>query len=269
VTARAHVEDETARAARQHAGRRCRTWTASDGMVEGHFKVTPEIGGQIKARLDHGTQRIFRERRTTGPHEPHEAYAADVLTELLLADTPALATPAANGSAEATGPAKTSRAGTKTVTNVHVMIDHDALVRGNALGGETCEIPGVGPVNVAWVRKMLGEAFATAIIKKGRDISTVAHFGRHIPAHLRTAMIVAGRECCVEGCTASGYLEIDHSEVDYAKGGPASLANLEHQCSVHHDRKTRGRILSPRDPTTGKRTLTPPDTHNRAPPGPT
>jgi len=261
VTARAHAEDETARAARQHAGRRCRTWTASDGMLEGHFKVTPEIGGQIKARLDAGTQRIFRARRTTGPHEPHGAYAADVLAELLLAGTPAPDNPAPNGSADVCGPAKA--APSKTVTNVHVMIDHDALVRGNARAGERCEIPGVGPVNVAWVREMLGEAFVTAIIKKGRDITTVAHFGRHIPAHLRTAMIVAGRECCIEGCDARGYLEIDHSEVDYAKGGPAAWWNNDYDCTPHHRLKTQGWILGPRNPTTGKRTLTPPD---RAPP---
>jgi hypothetical protein len=44
---------------------------------------------------------------------------------------------------------------------------------------------------------MLGDAFVTAVIKKGRDITTVAHFGRHIPAHLRTAMIVGGRECVI------------------------------------------------------------------------
>jgi hypothetical protein len=257
VRARAYAEDETARAARQHGARRFRMWTASDGMFEGHFKLTPEIGGPFKAVIDAGTQRIFRARRTTGPHEPHDAYAADVLADLVLADSTAPAgAPAGAGNG----------AGTKTVTTMHVMIDHTALVRGNALEGETCEIPGVGPVNVRWVREMLGEAFVTAVIKKGRDITTVAHFGRHIPAHLRTAMIVAGRECVVEGCDAHGYLEIDHSDVDYAKGGPAAWWNLDFGCGVHHRLKTLGWILGPRNPTTRKRTLTPPDNANRAPP---
>jgi hypothetical protein len=234
-------------------------------MLEGHFKVIPELGGQVKAVLDAGVQRIFRERRTTGPHEPHDRYAADVLVELLLAGTSAPNPSTPTGAPQVAGSVKA--APSKTVTNVHVMIDHDALVRGNALAGERCEIPGVGPVNVAWVREMLGEAFVTAIIKKGRDITTVAHFGRHIPAHLRTAMIVAGRECCIEGCHASGYLEIDHSEVDYAKGGPAAWWNNDFDCTTHHDLKTRGWILGPRNPTTGKRTLTPPPgTDNRVPP---
>jgi hypothetical protein len=247
VTARANVEDETKRAARQHAARRLRMWTAKDGMVEGHFRLTPEVGGRFKAAIDAGTQRIYRSRRKNGPHESHEAYAADALTDLVPAD-----------SAEPASAAK--GASSKTVTNVHVLIDHTALVRGNAVEGETCSIPGVGPVNVAWVREMLGEAFVTAVIKNGRDIKTVAHFGRHIPAHLRTAMILGGRECVIVGCHAHGYLEVDHCEIDYAKGGPAAWWNLDYGCSVHHRQKTRGWKLGPRDPMTGKRTLTPPDT---------
>lgn len=80
----------------------------------------------------------------SGPHEPHEAYAADALAHLVRRT--AGETPVANGK-----PAKS------TVANVHVVIDHGALVRGNALEGEQCEIP----------------------------------------VHLRTAMIVGGRECVV------------------------------------------------------------------------
>lgn len=237
VVARAHAENETVRAARHHALRRVRVWTANDGMVEGHFRLAPEIGGRLKAALDARTQAIFRGRRAAGPHEPHAAYAADALADLVIGEPDA-----AKG----------------TTTTVHVVIDHAALVRGNAVAGETCAIPGVGPVNVAWVRDMLGEAFVTAVIKKGRDITTVAHFGRHIPAVLRTAMIVGGRECDIVGCSARGYLEIDHSEVDYAKGGPAAWWNLAYRCSIDHGRKTRGWILGPPDPRTGKRTLRPP-----------
>ncbi|HEX4490247.1 MAG TPA: DUF222 domain-containing protein, partial [Acidimicrobiia bacterium] len=236
IAARARVEDPAERAARQHAARGLRMWSAADGMVEGHFRLTPEVGGQVKAAIDAGVQRIFRAHRTRGPHERHEAYAADALAVLLLG-------------------APSER--TSTAITTHVVIDHAALVRGNALPGERCEIPGVGPVNVEWVRSLLGEAFLTAIVKNGRDITTVAHLGRHIPAHLRTAMIVGGRECSAEGCHNRGYLELDH-ERDFAKGGPAAWWNLDWYCSVDHDRKTRGWNLGPRDPETGKRTLTPP-----------
>jgi hypothetical protein len=237
IAARARSEDPAARAARQHASRDCRIWIATDGMVEGRFRLTPEVGGQLKSVLDAAVQRIFRSRRRSGPHETHEACAADALAQLVLAE-----------------PSKRRHA---TVTT-HVVVDHAALVRGTALPGERCEIPGVGPVNVEWVRSLLGEAFLTAIIKKGRDITTVAHFGRRIPAHLRTAMIVGGRECDAEGCHNRGYLELDHCEIDFAAGGPAAWWNLDWFCSVDHDRKTRGWILGPRNPVTGKRTLTPP-----------
>ena len=91
------------------------------------------------------------------------------------------------------------------------------------LAGETMRDPGVGPVNVEWVRNLLGSAFVTfylnptAIVKKGKDITAVAHFGRHIPAELRTAMVVSGRECSITGCSGREYLELDHCEVDYAE----------------------------------------------------
>ena len=240
VAARARAEDPEIRAARHHAARRFRMWTANDGMVEGHFRLAPEVGGAVRVMIDGRTQQIFRARRRSGPHESHEAYAADAFTSLM-------------HGGEIDGKAAKGLAYT-----AHVVIDHTALVRGNALEGETCEIPGVGPVNVAWVRELLGTAFVTAVIKKGRDITTVAHFGRHIPALLRTAMIVGGRECVVVGCQARGYLEIDHSEIDYAKGGPAAWWNLDYGCSVHHRRKTQGWKLGPRDAQTGKRTLCPP-----------
>lgn len=59
-------------------------WTDADGMTAGRFALTPEIGGQIKALIDGITGRIFRERRTLPDPEPHHAYAADALTELIL-----------------------------------------------------------------------------------------------------------------------------------------------------------------------------------------
>jgi len=93
--------------------------------------------------------------------------------------------------------------------------------------------------------------------KKGKDISTVAHLGRHIPAELRTAMIVSGRECSIEGCTCRDYLELDHCEVDYGMGGPTAKWNLAWLCSAHHRRKTQGWHLGPPDPATGKRPLDP------------
>jgi hypothetical protein len=234
VAVRAAREDQTARAARQHAKRSFRSWTNADGMFEGHFEVTPEVGGAIKAAIEDGTRRRFRDARSAGVPESQDAYAADAFADAVLGD-----------------PAKSQSGGFTT----HVLIDHEALLRGNALPGETCEIPGVGPVSVDWVREILGSAFVTAIVKKGKDITTVAHFGRHIPAVLGTAMVVSGRECSIAGCTGREYLELDHCEIDYAKRGPTARWNLAWLCSIHHSRKSKGWKLGPPDPETGKRRL--------------
>jgi hypothetical protein len=240
VRARAEAEDSHSRAKRQRAARGFRMWTASDGMVQGHFSLTPEVGGGIKALIDDETQRIFRAHRKTGQHESHSAYAADAFANLI------------NGKRENGETPK------RAAPTVYILVDHAVIVRGEACPGETCEIAGIGPVDAAWVKEILGEAFLAAVIKKGRDITTVAHLGRHVPAELLTAMIAGGRECDVVGCHGRAYLERDHSEVDYAKGGPTAWWNLAWLCSVHHKRKTSGWILGPRDPHNGRRTLTPP-----------
>jgi hypothetical protein len=237
IAVRARREDDAKRSARQHAARSFQMWPTPDGMMEGHFKVTPEVGGAIKSLIDDGTRRNFRAARKAKVQEPQHAYAADAFAQAVTGD-----------------PAQRKSGGYTT----HILIDHAALLRGNTIPGETCEIPGVGPVNVMWVRELLGEAFVTAVIKKGRDITTVTHLGRHIPAELQTALIVSGRECVVEGCSGREYLERDHSEVDHAKNGPTAWWNLEWECSIHHTRKTQGWILGPPDPVTGKRNLTPP-----------
>jgi hypothetical protein len=243
IAVRAEREDETARAARLDEAQSLKMWPSPDGMMEGHFKVTPQVGGRLRAYFDREVSRRFRAARSAGAPKSHERYAAEALSDAILGD-----------------PLDAKSVG----YTAHVLIDHEVLTRGNALPGETCEIPGVGPVNAQWVREILGDAFVTAIIKKGKDITTVAHLGRHIPAELMTAMIVSGRECVVEGCSGREYLELDHCEVDHAKGGPTAKWNLAFACSIHHKLKTAGWILGPPDPITGKRRLDPPPGKARA-----
>ena len=236
VAARAQVEDAGERSRRQHRQRECRMWTDHDGMVAGRFRLTPEVGGQVKAAIDAQVRRIFREHKGND-HEPHAAYAADALAAFVVRG----------------GDATTRRDPNATV---HVVIDHGALMRGGTTGSEVCEIPGVGPVNIEWVRELLGSAFLTAIVKRGKDILTVAHLGRHIPAEIQTALLVSGRECRIEGCYQRGYLERDHTH-DYAKGGLTALWNLKWLCSRDHHLKSRW-VMGPPNPITGKCVLRPP-----------
>jgi hypothetical protein len=95
------------------------------------------------------------------------------------------------------------------------------------------------------VQSLLGDAFVTAIIRNGKDIRTVAHLGRHIPALLRTALTVNGLECCVEGCTCRGYLEFDHSDIDHAKGGLTNFENIGPLCSPDHKLKSQAGSSDP------------------------
>jgi hypothetical protein len=235
VVARAEVEDPAQRAARHRKERTFRMWTDIDGMVAGQFRLAPEIGGKIKAAFDAKVQRMFR-AQTQGEHESRDACAADAFAAFVLGGEAA-----------------------RVEANVHILIDHGALMRGGTAEGEVCEIAGIGPVDVGWVRELLGSAFLTAVIKRGKDILSVAHLGRHIPAEVQTALLVSGRECDVVDCYHRGYLERDHQH-DLAKGGPTAYWNLGWLCYAHHRLKSSGWILGPPDPKTRKRKLSPPRT---------
>jgi hypothetical protein len=234
IAARAAVEDPAARAKRQHRQRHWRMWTDTEGQLVGRYQYPAEIGGPLKAAIEKQVQRIFRAHKGT-THESNDAYAADAIAEFILGTN-------------AQHPARGADA------TVHILIDHGTLVRGGTAEGEVCEIPGVGPVDVNWVTQLLGTAFVTAVITRGKDILTVAHLGRHIPAEIMTALIVSGRECDIEGCDHRGYLERDHVH-DHAKGGPTSFANLGWLCYRHHRLKSGGWQLGPPHPHTRKRKL--------------
>lgn len=64
VEARARVEDSTARSKRQHTARSLKMWTATDGMVEGHFRLTPEVGRGLKAAIDEHKKKRCSTRST-------------------------------------------------------------------------------------------------------------------------------------------------------------------------------------------------------------
>jgi len=273
--ARAVVEDPAARARRQRTARSLRCWTDVDGMVAGWFRLPPEGGAEIRAILEDRTRRIYR-AAPAGAREPIERYAADALVDLVRAGTDA----EREAGVRRDGPSRSSDASTATRATragkvapgirpvVHIVVDHAALVRGATSDGERCEIPGVGPVDPTWVRQLLGDAFLTLMIRKGRDIRTVAHVGRRVPAELHSALVASGRECDVAGCARASYLELDHCEIDHARGGPTSYQNLTWLCWEHHQRKTRGQArLGPPDPQTGKRPLLPRGAVGRAPPG--
>jgi hypothetical protein len=161
-------------------------------------------------------------------------------------------------------------------TWVLIRADLDALRRGSVGPGEVCEIPGVGPVPVSHAREVLGDALCHLVITNGIDVTTVCTLGRHVPEALRVAIIERDRSCVVPGCGRDLALENDHWQVDFAKGGEASLDNICRLCRWHHHLKThQGWRLTKRegewhflppgtDPPTGEHTTDPTVTPRRA-----
>jgi hypothetical protein len=154
-----------------------------------------------------------------------------------------------------------ARVGKEMVLDINL----ETLRRGCVNPGETCTIRGVGPVPVEIARRWADDAFIKAVIRDGVDIHKVAHYGRHIPIHLRTALDLIDTTCAVPNCD-NPTIEYDHDH-PYAHGGVCSGKNLRPLCPPHHDQRTNdgyeltgppadrqwhhpdGRILAADDPT--------------------
>ena len=137
------------------------------------------------------------------------------------------------------GPADPARAESGTRVNKELVIDInlETLRRGRVLSGETCQIRGVGPVPVEIARQWADDAFVKAVIRDGTDIKTVVHYGRHLPAEVRTALGVRDQHVCqVPGCS-NPRIEYDHDR-PHADHGPTSTTNLRALCVPHHRQRT-------------------------------
>jgi hypothetical protein len=203
---------------RIRASRYWRRWSDADGAYRGDLRLTPDAGARVDAAVGAKVTQLFEEARRAGRRESPAAYAADALVELVCG-TP--------------GQASDGRGGAM----VHVRVDYSALVRGRVEAGEVCAIPGIGPIPVATARRLADDAVLKVLVTNGVDVVAVAHAGRTIPAHMRTALEERDPKCCVPSCEILHGLEIDH-RIPWAEGGPTSLENLARLCSWHHYQKT-------------------------------
>lgn len=119
----------------------------------------------------------------------------------------------------------------------HLFVDLAALQRGNLEAGETCEIEGIGPIDLATARAMLGDANVKLLVKQGDDIRTVVHTGRSVTARQRSVLIARDPCCIVPGCGRTHNLEIDH-RTGWAITETTSLDDLARLCRWHHHLKT-------------------------------
>jgi 5-methylcytosine-specific restriction endonuclease McrA len=207
---------------RLHRSRFLRHWTDADGAVRVDARLTPDAGARLIASVVARGKAMRDQGCRVGKPERREAYFADALVSL----------------------ADRSSSGPRAVVHVHV--DHAAWQRGHAVAGETCRIPGIGPVSVSSARRLASEGVVKAVLDEAADVRAVAHFGRTIPARLRTALEARDQSCVVPGCDERESLEIDHI-FPLAEGGPTRLDNLARLCRYHHAMKThRGWLLAGR-----------------------
>jgi Domain of unknown function (DUF222) len=207
---------------KQREARHCSHWRDDLGMIRISASLTPDVGVPLLERLDRETKRRWREsKRGNLVTESYTTLAADVFAELL-------------GGLPASGPIPVF--GT-------IVIDWPALVRGHLHPGERSHIMGGGPIPPTVAQAMLEHAFLKAVLTDGIEVKRVVHFGRHIPAELRTALELgpppefAGLTCSEVGCERRYGLEWDHV-LPVASGGPTSFDNLRPTCGPHHAAKT-------------------------------
>ncbi|MDQ1397356.1 MAG: hypothetical protein QOG64_2615, partial [Acidimicrobiaceae bacterium] len=215
------VPDELAR--RQQANRSLRHWHDDLGMVRFSGALPPVSGLRWLSRLDAETERCRVTARRDGAEEAWEAYAADALVTL----------------SEGT----TGRGG-RGRTEVVLVADIRSYLRGRASRAEVSQIVGGGPVPVGVIREEVeGGAFVKGVLHDGVRVQVVKHFGRHIPAELRTVLDLGpppgfeGKRC---GCGCGKRYKLQFNHVDpMANHGPTCLANLNPLTPAEHAAKTR------------------------------
>lgn len=288
--------DRQARMARIHRERHLREWTDAGGGWNLHVRNTPEIGALFGAVLAPYRQRVFDENRRAGRREPTEAYAADAFVDLIRAaaattgrnddsapddsgrtdDRGAHGDSGDSGDGPSSGDSGDGRNGgggmsrpkpggaPVTESKVIALIDYDALRRGYTEGDETSEIVGVGPVPVSTVQAMLADSFLAAVVTDGVDVYNVAHIGRRVTAHMRTALEARGYQCEVPGCAATHNLQIDHV-TGWRITHTTKLDDLAWLCLHHHPLKThhRWQLIGPHG---DRRWLPPPQAASHDPP---
>jgi hypothetical protein len=218
------VAEELARYNAVRAARYVRHWSDPDGAFRLDAKLTPDAGAKLLSVLEAEADARFTEARSTGAQEPPAAYLADALVSLVAGEP--------TGPGRSSGRGRSNGSGRSTVC---IRVDATALRRGYAKRGETCAIPGVGPVPVAVATRQLSDAFVKVLVTDGVDVLSVCHIGRSVPAHVQSALEERDPKCVVPGCDTANGLENHHWDVPFAECGTSTLAGLARVCAWHHD----------------------------------
>ena len=285
--AKAAATDSATRAKRVHAERSRRSRTDAEGAYCSQLRGPAAQGIELEDLIRPYEEQAFRTGRTDGRRDTYENRSWDAFFAMVGAlrdgSHPACTRPPAASS----GPVDTAPTSTEGVgaapgdpgatptargkpakvpggnnVKIIVRIDHTALLRGWTIAGETCEVAGLGPISVTTVQELLRthDPFLAAVVAKGRDVVNVAHLGRGLNAHQRTAIEALGLRCSNRACNKRIAIQIDH-RVGWVDNPETRLDNQDPLCPDCHRKKTHhGWYL---EPGTGPRRFLPPE-----PPGP-
>ncbi len=214
------------------------------------WNIPAESHARVLAALEPYRRQAFRNARDAGERLTDEALMADALDMLardVLLDS---AAEAAASPSRQSRPRRRSRARScpppgggrptpaprnrRAPAQVHVLVDFDALRRGYATDGETCEVHGLGPIPVALAEHLMQDSLLRLIVT-GTDVTLVSSERRYVPEAVRRALFARdGAPAWSPGCGATKYLELDHCFTDFADGGPTEYGNLAHVCRRDH-----------------------------------
>ncbi|HUV10906.1 MAG TPA: hypothetical protein VMX12_07995, partial [Acidimicrobiia bacterium] len=214
----AAATDTEAAARRAHRDRHLRVWNQGAATHGSFSGPTSEVADLLEA-LEPLAKTRFDVARKAERHESHDAYRFDALIDL--------ARDGHRGTSVA--PKQAGRAD----WIARVRVDLPALLRGHAESGETCEIPGVGPVPVSHAREVLAHGLLQLVITDGVDVQTVVSTTRHVPATLKIAIAERDGTCKIRGCDRDTNLHRHHTE-EFARSGRTRYAELGNLCTRHH-----------------------------------
>ncbi|MCJ7673386.1 MAG: 13E12 repeat family protein [Acidimicrobiia bacterium] len=215
----AAATDEAEAHERARRDRHLRTWTQGFA-THGSFSGPTADVAKILCALEPLTNTRFDAARRAGERESRDAYRFDALVTL------------SEGS-----PATNTRPSPHAV---RVRVDLRALLRGRSESGETCEIPGVGPVPVRHAREVLSHGLLQLVITDGVDVQTVVSNTRHVPPALKIAIAERDHTCKIRGCDGDRMLERHHTP-PFEESHRTTYRELGNLCPKHHDLVTHRR----------------------------
>lgn len=209
--------DELDRYEAARAGTFFRHFATASGRERLEAELMPDEAAVVLAAMEPHRRRIFDQARRTGRRDATHRYDAEALVAM------ATASVGRDGS------------GPKPVINLRV--DMAAFERGSTEAGETCEIPGIGPVPVAVARAWADDAILRVLLVEATDVVAMVNMSRGPTLAQRIALEERDPVCVVPGCNESFGLEVDHRTpwVDVRR---TELHNLNRLCRWHHYLKT-------------------------------